>query len=432
MSNRSPNDRIEAVNQLLRITRDKAYRNLIDHNSTPKVVALVSTVTRWKRYLLFLLHHFLNNQSKTLPAPLEQLLLIGLAELVLLDRPPHAVVNEIVNIARSLRLNTKLTNGLLRSVARSLNVLPEPETGNPIRDLAIRWSHPTWMTRRYINRFGINETKQLLQCNNTPPQYSIRVNQMKISASLLTERFRSQAISVMPSEFLEDYFRVQPIGPLIKEGYLDQGLCNIHDESAGLVVALLDPQQGEIILDTCAAPGGKAIATACRMQGSGQLHAWDKHPNRLKKVKQIANIQGLDNIHVKVLDLLESPPFQADRVLLDVPCSGTGVMTKRADLRWQRGESDLQDLITLQQNLLDACINHVKPGGCLVYSTCSIEPEENEDQIDAFLQRHSEFEIEHGENFLPLKVLTASGYLLTLPHHHGSDGAFGARLRKCY
>jgi len=430
-SNRSLNQRIAAINQLQRISQDGAYRNLVDHSASPKVVALVSTVTRWKRYLLFLLHQFLTSHSKKLPSTLEQLLLLALAELVLLDKPPHAVVNETVNVARSLGLNTKLTNGILRSVVRALHALPEPDTGNSIRNLAIRWSHPTWLTRRYVNRFGIHEAQKLLQNNNTTPQYCIRVNLQKISIVQLTTQLNAHDISATQSDLLDDYLRVQSIGPLIREGYLDQGMCSVHDQSAGLVVALLDPQPNETILDACAAPGGKAAAAACRMQGSGQVHAWDKHPNRLKKVKDLARKQGLKNIHVNVVNLLDSSPFTADRVLLDAPCSGTGVMSKRADLRWQRGESDLLDLIKLQYNLLDACVAHVKVGGHLVYSTCSIEPEENEHQIDAFLERHPTFVVEHAGDFLPSSVLTSTGYMATLPHHHGMDGAFAVRLLKC-
>lgn len=427
---RSPNDRRDAVQQLLRISQDGAYRNLIDRNARPRVVAFVSTVTRWRRYLLFLLHCFLENKSQPLPQPLEQLLLLGIAEIVLLDESPHAVVNETVNLARSMRLSTGLTNGVLRSVVRARTTLPEPSTGNPVCDLAIRWSHPTWLTRRYVKRFGMEEATRLLQRNNEAPVYSIRVNQMHMSAAQLLDELGAQGITVNPSPFLEDYLQITSLGSLIRKGYMSRGVCSVHDESAGLVVALLDPKPDEIILDTCAAPGGKTLAAACRMQGSGQLHAWDIHPNRLLKVDESAHVQGLENIHTRVVDLLDPPEMHADRVLLDVPCTGTGVMNKRADLRWRRSETDLRDLIKLQQSLLDAAAPRVRSGGLLVYSTCSIEPEENELQVDSFLERHPNFTLEHAEDLLPAKVVTPMGYMATLPHRHGADGAFAARLRK--
>ncbi len=427
---RSPNDRRDAVQQLLRITQDGAYRSLIDRGARPRVVAFVSTVTRWRRYLSFLLHFFLKNKSQPLPQPLEQLLLLGIAEVILLDEPPHAVVNETVNLARSMHLSTGLTNGVLRSIVRARTALPEPSTGNPIRDLAIRWSHPTWLTRRYVKRFGIDETTRLLQRNNEAPAYSVRANRMQMSTAQLLDELNAQGIQVNQSTFLEDYLCINSVGSLIRKGYMGRGACSVHDESAGLVVALLDPKPGEIILDTCAAPGGKALAAACRMQGSGQLHAWDIHPNRLQMVDELAQVQGLENIHTRVADLLDPSEMQADRVLLDVPCTGTGVMNKRADLRWRRSETDLMELVKLQQCLLDAAASCVRPGGLLVYSTCSIEPEENELQVDSFLKRHPNFTLEHAGDFLPSVVVTPTGYMATLPHHHSTDGAFAARLRK--
>ena len=426
----SPNDRRDAVQHLLRITQDGAYRSLIDRGARPRVVAFVSTVTRWRRYLSFLLHFFLKNKSQPLPQPLEQLLLLGIAEIVLLDGPPHAVVNEAVNLARSMRLSTGLTNGVLRSVVRARTTLPEPSTGNPARDLAIRWSHPTWLTRRYVKRFGVDEATRLLQRNNEAPIYGIRVNQTRMSAAQLLDELNAQESTASPSFFLEHYLRITSLGPLIRKGYMSRGVCSVHDESAGLVVALLDPKPGEIILDTCAAPGGKALAAACRMQGSGQLHAWDIHPNRLLKVDELAHVQELENIHTRVADLLDPPEMHADRVLLDVPCTGTGVMNKRADLRWRRREADLMDLAKLQQRLMDAAVPCVRPGGLLVYSTCSIEPEENELQVDSFLERHPNFTLEHVGDLLPRGVVTTTGYMATLPHLHGMDGAFAARLRK--
>jgi len=423
-------DRSEAVHQLLRIAHDGAYRSLIDRSSKPKVVALVSTVTRWRRYLTFLLHNFLRSPSMKLPPTLEQLLLIGIAELVLLNGTPYAVVNEIVNLARAMKLNTGLTNAVLRSVVRAQNRLPEPQTGNQVRDMAIQWSHPTWLTRRYVHRFGINDAVQLMKHNNEPPHYSIRVNQMKTTTAQLVEELRKHGISTTQSGLLEHYIRINSIGSLIREGYFEQGLCSVHDESAGLAVAMLDPQPDEIILDACAAPGGKALAIACQMQGSGQLHAWDRHPKRLQKLEEQAHLQGLENIRTDVVNLLEGPELKADRVMIDVPCTGTGVLNKRPDLRWNRSETDLVDLLHVQKCLLDASVDHVRPGGFLVYSTCSIEPEENEGQVDSFLRRHPEFILQQADNFLPPEVVTSTGFMATLPHRHEMDGAFAVRFQK--
>ncbi len=426
----SSNDRRTAVEQLLRITHDGAYRSLIDRGTGPRVVALVSTVTRWRRYLSFLLHHFLRKNHQRLPPELEQLLLLGIAEIILLHAPPYAVVNETVNLARSMRLHTGLTNGVLRSVARARDRLPEPDTGNSIRDLSIRWSHPTWLTRRYVQRFGRNEALRLLQCNNKPPTYSIRVCRTRANVQELLDELNSKGVALHASPSLEDYFTVDSLGPLIRQGYMDRGQCAVHDESAGLIVKLLNPKPGETILDACAAPGGKATAIACRMRGTGKLNAWDIHASRLQKLRDSARAQGLENIHTIETSLLDGPDMQADRVLLDVPCSGTGVLSKRADLRWRRGEDNLVKLAELQDQLLDAAADRVRPGGLLVYSTCSIEPEENESRISAFLERRTNFTLENAGDFVSPAIVNSAGYMVTLQHQHNMDGAFAARVRR--
>ena len=427
---KSSNARRTAVEQLLRITHDGAYRSLIDRGAGPRVVALVSTVTRWRRYLSFLLHHFLRDNSQRLPPELEQLLLLGIAEITLLHAPPYAVVNETVNLARSMQLHTGLTNGVLRSVARARDRLPEPDTGNSIRDLAIRWSHPTWLTRRYVQRFGRDEALRLLQYNNKTPTYSIRVCRTHADVEELSGELISNGVALRESPSLEDYFYVDSLGPLIRQGYVDRGQCAVHDESAGLVVELLNPKPGETILDTCAAPGGKATAIACRMRNTGILNAWDIHASRLQKLRDSARAQNLENIHTIETSLFDGPDMQADRVLLDVPCSGTGVMSKRADLRWRRSEGDLVKLAQLQDQLLDAAADRLRPGGLLVYSTCSIEPEENELRINAFLEPRTNFTLEHAGDFLPPAMVNSAGYMVTLPHHHNMDGAFAARMRR--
>ena len=427
---KSSNDRRTAVEQLLRITHDGAYRSLIDRGTRPRVVALVSTVTRWRRYLSFLLHHFLRNSYKGLPPELEQLLLLGIAEITLLRAPPHAVVNETVNLARSMRLHTGLTNGVLRSIVRARDRLPEPDTGNSTRDFAIRWSHPTWLTRRYVQRFGRDEALRLLQCNNKTPTYSIRLCRPRADMQELLDELNSKGAALRASSNLADYYYVDSLGPLIRQGYMGRGQCAVHDESAGLVVELLNPKPGETILDACAAPGGKATAIACRMRGTGKLNAWDIHASRLQKLRDSARAQNLKNIHALETTLLDGPDVQADRVLLDVPCSGTGVMSKRADLRWRRNEDDLMKLAELQDQLLDAAADRLRPGGLMVYSTCSIEPEENELRINAFLERRTNFSLENAGDFLPPAMVNSAGYMVTLPHQHNMDGAFAARMRR--
>jgi len=199
-------------------------------------------------------------------------------------------------------------------------------------------------------------------------------------------------------------------------------------------VRLLDPQPGETLVDGCAAPGSKALYAAARMQNRGRVLAFDAHAGRLHLAEDAAKVQGISILHTEALDLRElarrNDRPEADRVLLDVPCSGLGVLSKRADLRWRRTPEELQALTIVQDQLLEAASRLVRPGGLLVYSTCTIEPDENQRRIEAFLDRKPDFHVESAKGYVPEEVLTPEGFLATLPHRQHVDGVFGARLRK--
>ena len=243
-----------------------------------------------------------------------------------------------------------------------------------------------------------------------------------------------EGVAWEPSAYLDDFVRVRRLQAVLRAGWVDAGLCAVQDESGGLVVRLLDPQPGETLVDACAAPGGKALYAAARMQDQGRLIAIDIHPGRLRLAETAAVAQGITILQPHALDLRNFAGHddlpQADRVLLDAPCSGLGVLAKRADLRWHRTAEEIEALTTLQDQLLDAAARLVRPGGLLVYSTCTIEPEENQQRVEAFLLRHPGFRLEPAKGLVPEAVVTPEGYLATLPHRHHIDGAFGARLRR--
>ena len=218
--------------------------------------------------------------------------------------------------------------------------------------------------------------------------------------------------------------------PVLRAGLLAEGACAVQDEAAGLVVRVLDPQPGEAVLDAAAAPGGKAVYAAQRM-GAGRLVALDVSEAKTALVAKAAQAQGVaDLVETVAADLTAwTPPRPFDRVLLDAPCSGTGVLAKRADLRWNRQPGDLRDLAALQDRLLDAAAGAVGPGGLLAYSTCSVEAEENDDRVRAFLDRHPDFAVEPVGDRVPRPMRDGDVYR-ALPHVHGTDGAFAVRLRR--
>ncbi len=433
-----------ALHALERIERDQAFvgiadgaDDLPDARTRRQVKEYVAGVTRWRRWLDFLLAEYYRGPFDRMERPLKIILRIGLYDLLFLRTPAHAAVHENVELAkREVRRGAAgLVNGILRAIDRQRDDLPEPDTGDVAEDLAIRHSHPTWIVRRWVERFGPEATRELLVWNNRRPIYGLRVNTRRLSAEAFRERLDAHDVAWSASPYLDDFVRVKRLQPVLRAGWLEEGLCAVQDESAGLIVRLLDPQPGETLADTCAAPGGKSLYAAERMQGEGTIYAIDVNGKRLNLVREAAEAQGVAGmlrLHAADLrDWARSPDApQADRVLLDAPCSGLGVLAKRADLRWQRAPEDLEELTALQDALLDAAARLVRPDGLLVYSTCTIEPEENQHRVEAFLERHAGFALEPAAPYVPEAVTTDEGYLATFPHQHGVDGAFGARLRR--
>ena len=430
-----------ALDHLERVAQDDAYVDRLeaedaDARSRRQARELVAGVTRQQRWLDFVLAEAYNNDYDSIELRLREILRLGLYEMLFQSTPTRAIVHQYVELAKqTLRPGAgDLVNAILRTIDRDREYIPNPDTGSDAEDLAIRYSHPTWMVERWLARFGLEETTDLLEWNNRRPMHSIRVNPVRTSRDEVATWLDEHDVIFTDSPYLDDHFRLRRLQTLVQEGLLDDGHVAVQDESAGLVVRLLDPQPGETIIDGCAAPGGKTMAIAGRMKGEGTILAFDSNENRLSRVNESAETHGVaDLVTAEAADLLavadrEDPP-QADRVLIDVPCSGLGVLAKRADLRWQREPSDIQELLALQDDLLDAAADLVEPGGLLVYSTCTIEPEENEQRIEAFLDHHDDFELESAEGILPDEVVSDEGYLTTLPHRHRTDGAFAARLR---
>ncbi|KAG0468259.1 hypothetical protein HPP92_017587 [Vanilla planifolia] len=223
---------------------------------------------------------------------------------------------------------------------------------------------------------------------------------------------------------------------IILAGLLKEGICSVQDESAGLVVYVVDPLPGETIIDCCAAPGGKTLFMASRLRSQGKIWAVDLNKARLRVLREASKSHNVEHVitilHSDLRTLSVKNIMKADKVLLDVPCSGLGVLSKRADLRWNRRLEDMEQLKQLQDELFDAASVFVKPGGILVYSTCSIDPEENEDRVAAFLLRHPEFTVDPVHRFVPPGFATVEGFYRSSPIKHSMDGSFAVRLiRSC-
>jgi 16S rRNA (cytosine967-C5)-methyltransferase len=299
-----------------------------------------------------------------------------------------------------------------------------------VQYLAVFYSHPHWMVKRWLDRYGREATERLLMANNERPGMALRVNRLKISPADFRARLDAQQIPYTMSDILPHFVRVKTLSGIAQMDLFRNGMFTIQDESAALPCQLLDVYPGQRVIDLCAAPGGKSTNIAEVMGNQGAIVALDKYEAKLNLIRASA-----DRLGVKIIDLrsadattFECPP--ADRVLLDAPCSGLGTLAKKPDMKWKREIGDIRKLNLIQETLLENAARLVKPGGAIVYSTCTIEPEENAGIVQAFLERHPEFTLDRAEKYLPAAVVSPEGFVTTLPHVHFMDGSFAARLVK--
>ena len=432
-----PSARVLAVQRLMRIEHDGAHTaRLTDDSVSPEIsrqaVSLVSGVTRMKRALDFILGHFVRDKLTHLDDELLQLLRVGTYDLVMRETAPHAAVNEAVEAAKVLlhRGAASVANGVLRAIDRAnrAGALPMPASGDLADDLAVRFSHPTWPIRRWLDVWGEDDTRAFLAATNEAGRYTLRCTAGADGVPAFRARLAELDVESEPARWADDFVEVDRLQPVLRGGLLEEGVCAVQDQAAGLVVRVLDPQPGDRVLDAAAAPGGKAIGAALRMGDDGHVVALDVSDAKARLIRESARRQGASIVETAVGDLTDWDGGTFDRVLLDAPCSGSGVLAKRADLRWRRSPQALAELTDVQDRMLDSAAGHVAPGGLLVYSTCSVEPEENDQRVEAFLERHPQFSIESVAPFVPREMLDGNVYR-ALPHRHGTDGAFAARLR---
>lgn len=368
------------------------------------------------------------------------ILRLGAYQLLFLDRiPAHAAVDESVKLAHRFGSYgaAAFVNAVLRRVASEPRPTLPPLEENPVAHLALLHSHPEWLVKRWLEQFGRSETEALCLANNQVPPLTLRVNTLKATSNMVKERLEAAGLEVESGHYLAEALTVKKGGaPQDLPGYRD-GWFTVQDESSMLVAHVLAPEPEEMVVDMASAPGGKTTHLAERMGNHGSILAADLHEHRLNSVQELARRLGISIIKTLVADgreLVQLFPGQADRVLLDAPCSGLGVLRRNPEARWRKRPQDIPGLVRLQRELLEAGGRLLKPGGILVYSTCTILPEENQGVIEGFLQDHPDFTREDLTPFLP-EPLSAEpgvkeGWLQLYPHHHGTDGFFLARLRK--
>lgn len=414
--------------------------NLKDPRDRALATTLVfGTIRRWAT-----IDHIIEQYSRR---PLTRIdrgvltaLRLGVYQIMWLDRVPgHAVVNETVTQVKKIggRGAAGFANAVLRSLLRSGRhvVFPSPEE-DLVAHLSIVHSHPAWLVKRYLSRLGRQETEALLAANNTPPEVTVRVNRRRAVPQHVMDAFRRHGAHVEPGRYLPEALRVRAqTSPSELPGF-NEGLFTPQDEGSMLVPHALQPAAGERILDACAAPGTKTSQIAELMDDNGTTMAFDRDHLRLELVRENARRLGLQSVETRVVDARYAVDVLghawADRVLVDAPCSGLGTLARRPDLRWRKRPEDIPSLAQLQGEILDGVAPVVRPGGILVYSTCTTEPEENQDVVAAFLERRPDYRLVRLSG-LPEALqqeVADEGWLQLWPHRHHTDGFFIAKMER--
>jgi 16S rRNA (cytosine967-C5)-methyltransferase len=410
---------------------------LSDERDAALTTDLVTGTLRWQNELDFLIAHYARRPIGRLDFDVLQILRLGAYQLLHLDRvPAAAAVNDAVAMTRRAKKSSAagLVNAVLRAISRDRGHLPLPQPGQPIDYLEIALSHPRWLASRWYERFGFADAQKWESFNNTPAPLTIRANRLKTDAASLSKALAEHGVELTACLFASDAFVVKSGNPL-RTPVAGSGMFFVQDEASQLVSLLAAPRPGEAILDTCASPGGKTIAMAAATDDRASIVASDIRSARVQLLRETVRASGARSIRLVQADLERGLPFGPafDLVLVDAPCSGLGIIRRDPDIRWRRHESDLPRLGAAQLAMLRQAAAAVKPGGRLVYSTCSSEPEENDHVVEAFLRDPpAPFTLVdfRGRVASLEPVLDERGQLRTSPVKHGLDAFFGAVLER--
>ena len=437
------NARTKIVDVLTKVELRQAYsdklldRELKEFDDTDRrfITEVVNGVLRWRLRLDWYLNQLYLGEYENLIPEVKNNLRSSVYQLVFLDKiPPYAVLFEAVEIAKA-KFNQKtanLVNAILRNFLRQQKKFEVMETQQDVLDrFSFKYSHPKWLIQRWIEYWGIDEVTLLCEANNSRPRLSVRINELIADREILLKLLDENGIKYEVHPVLNSFMWIDNFQELRKLDFLNKGWITVQDVSTALPVLALQPKAGDLVLDLCAAPGGKTTFIAEKMQNKGRIIASDIHLSRIKIVHENMQRMHFSNYFALVADGNQLPfPLSFDKILIDAPCSGFGVLSKRVDLKWKRTEQDIQNMKNIQLNLLRSAANYLKPNGSIVYSTCTIEPQENEKVIEEFLAGNKYFRQEGLKGIVPEMYLGNNYYVQTFPHRHKMDGSFVAKIRK--
>ena len=411
-----------------------ASRREFDARDSAFIVELVYGVLRNRSLLDWTLDRFSDKPVAKTDAATRNILRLALYQMLFLDRvPASAAVNTAADLAKTQGKKPGYVNGLLRKVERNRAALPLPPEDNPLSRLSVIHSHPAWLVRRWMERFGMQRTDEALGRNNLPAPLIIRTNTRRGSRDELLSLLEAQGASARPTACSPAGIELlsSPGGITALGAYRD-GWFLVQDEAAQLVGLLLAPAPGDSVLDACAAPGGKATHIAELMDDRGEVIALESDAQRIDRIHENRGRLGLTIVKPVLGDALDFRKGTYDRILIDAPCSGLGVLRRHPDGRWNKTEEGIRERAALQKKIMMNCAKLLKPGGVLVYATCTTEPEENDDVVNSFIAASGGgFRIDDSRPFLPgtaVRFVGADGFFRTFPDAPFMDGFFAARM----
>lgn len=425
----------------------QARAHLTDDRDRALAADIITGTLRWQRSLDYLIEHFADRPVSKLDADVLLIVRLSLYQILHLDRvPASAVVDDAVDLTRSARKQSAagFVNAVLRSTLRNRHRLPLPprpdESGDPesaAAYLGITHSHPDWLVRRWLRRYGFHDAERWVRFNNEPAPLTIRANTLRLSRDQLAASLAQEGIDTEPTPYAPDGLIVRSGNPLrlSPEGSANGGHYGgsfiVQDEASQLVPLAVDARAGMRILDLCASPGGKTTALAAAA-GNGVVVASDVRPRRIRTLVDTVAATDARNVRIVLVPAAGALPFASvfDRILVDAPCSGLGTVRRDPDIRWRRVEDDLVSFSERQLELLRRAATVLNPGGRLVYATCSSEPDENEAVVERFLADEAAFDLVDLRGTSPLldPFINRSGMLRTLPFAHGLEAFFAAAL----
>lgn len=394
---------------------------------------LVYGVLQNRLLLDFYLSAYCSQKLEHLQPPLTDILRLGAYQILFLDRvPDSAAVNESVELAKAFGRGQAagLVNAVLRKIAGNKRQLPPLPEGDSLHRLSIQYSHPKWLVKRFTALLGPEEAEALLRADNAPAPLTVQVNSLKTTADALTQELREADVTVRPHAWVPNCLELSGTGDLTALAAFQAGHFLVQDAAASLVAVAAGPKPGDRVIDVCAAPGGKSFGAAMAMEDRGEVLACDLYEKKLRRIEAGAARLGLSCISTSAEDGRTVRPEwrdSADVVLADVPCSGLGIIRKKPDIRY-KNPNELEMLPVLQSAILASAAAYVRPGGVLVYSTCTVLPEENEQVTDAFLAEHGDFSRE--SFFLPAPLGAVDGQITLWPQRSGVDGFYICRMRR--